>query len=75
MGVALLLSDRWLFGGWAVQLRLAIQVVLGVLLYAFLARGFRLRAWMEVGDIVLQFAGHRSRVLRWLIGQPAHAQA
>jgi PST family polysaccharide transporter len=75
MGVALLLSDRWLFGGWAVELRLAIQVVLGVLLYAFLARGFRLQAWMEVGDIVLQFAGHRSRVLRWLIGQPAHAQA
>jgi O-antigen/teichoic acid export membrane protein len=75
MGVVLWLSDRWLFGTWPLQLRLAIQVVLGVLVYAFLARWFRLRAWVEVGDIVLHFAGHRSRFLRWLIGHQAHAQA
>jgi PST family polysaccharide transporter len=75
MGVVLWCSDRWLFGTWPVQLRLAIQVALGVLLYAFLARWFRLRAWMEVGDILLHFAGHRSRFLRWLIGHQAHAQA
>jgi O-antigen/teichoic acid export membrane protein len=75
MGVLLWLSDRWLFGAWVVELRLAIQIVLGVLLYALFARWFRLQAWLEVGDIVLQFAGHRSRVLRWLIGHEPHAQA
>jgi len=75
MGVLLWLSDRWLFGAWVVELRLGIQIVLGVLLYALFARWFRLQAWLEVGDIVLQFAGHRSRVLRWLIGHEAHAQA
>jgi len=75
MGVVLWLSDRWLFGAWVVELRLAIQIVLGVVLYAFFARWFRLQAWLDVGDIVLQFAGHRSRFLRWLIGHAAHAQA
>jgi O-antigen/teichoic acid export membrane protein len=75
MGIALWLSDRWLFGGWVIQLRLAIQIALGVLLYAFLARWFRLQAWVEVGDILLQFAGNRSRFLRWLIRPEAHAEA
>jgi hypothetical protein len=68
-------SDRWLFGGWVVEMRLAIQTALGVLLYAFLARWFRLQAWVEVGDILLQFSGNRSRFLRWLIGHQRHAGA
>jgi PST family polysaccharide transporter len=74
MGALLWLSDHWLFGSWVVELRLAIQIVLGGLLYVFFARWFRLQAWLEVGEIVLQFAGHRSRFLRWLIGHEAHAQ-
>lgn len=74
MGALLWLSDHWLFGSWVVELRLGIQIVLGGLLYVFFARWFRLQAWLEVGEIVLQFAGHRSRFLRWLIGHEAHAQ-
>jgi PST family polysaccharide transporter len=75
MGTVLWFSDRWLFGGWVVEMRLAIQTALGVLLYAFLARWFRLQAWVEVGDILLQFSGNRSRFLRWLIGHQRHAGA
>jgi hypothetical protein len=68
MGAALWLSDRWVFGGWLVELRLAIQVALGALVYAALVRGFRVQAWVEVADILLEMGAGRSRVLRWVLG-------
>jgi len=68
MGAVLWLSDRWVFGGWVVELRLAIQVVLGALVYAALVRWFRLRAWLEIADILLQMGAKRSRLLRWVLG-------
>jgi PST family polysaccharide transporter len=68
MGAALWLSDRWVFGGWLVELRLAIQVALGALVYAALVRGFRVQAWVEIADILLEMGAGRSRVLRWVLG-------
>jgi len=72
MGAVLWVSDRWLFGGWVVGWRLAIQMALGALVYAVLVRWFRLQALVEVADILLQMGGKRSRWLRWLLaGKPA----
>jgi O-antigen/teichoic acid export membrane protein len=68
MGAVLWLSDRWVFRDWVVELRLAIQVVLGALVYAALARGFRLRAWVESADILLNMGAKRSGLLRWVLG-------
>jgi hypothetical protein len=68
MGAVLWLSDRWVFGGWVVELRLAIQVVLGALVYAALVRWFRVQAWVEIADILLEMGANRSRLLRWVLG-------
>ena len=73
MGVLLWLSDHWVFGGWVVEMRLAIQMVLGVLVYAVLVRLFRLQAWREVADILLEMSGRRGRLLRWVMGSELHA--
>lgn len=73
MGVLLWCSDRWVFGGWIIGMRLAIQMALGALVYAGLIRLFRVQAWMEVADILLEMGGKRSRLLRWVIGSEAHA--
>jgi hypothetical protein len=73
MGAALWASDRWVFGGWAVETRLAIQVALGVVIYAAMVRLFRLQAWVEVAHILLARGGGGSRLLRWATRQEAHA--
>lgn len=73
MGVVLWVSNRWVFGRWVVELRLAIQIALGALVYAVSARLFRLQAWVEVANILLETGGKRSRLLRWVIGNEAHA--
>jgi O-antigen/teichoic acid export membrane protein len=67
MGVLLWISDRWLFGGWLVAWRLAIQMALGALVYAVLVRWFRLQAWVEAAGILIEISGKRSRLLRWLL--------
>jgi O-antigen/teichoic acid export membrane protein len=67
MGAVLWLSDRWIFGGWVVESRLAIQIVLGALLYAALVRWFRVQAWVEMADILLGMGAKRSRLLRWAL--------
>jgi len=71
MGAVLWLSDRWLFGGWVVELRLAIQVLLGALLYAGLVRWFQVQAWVEIAEMLLGMGARRSRLLRWALGCPA----
>jgi O-antigen/teichoic acid export membrane protein len=71
MGAVLWLSDRWVFGGWVVELRLASDLVLGAVLYVALVRWFRVRAWVEVTDILLGMGARRSRLLRWALGCPA----
>jgi hypothetical protein len=73
MGVVLWVSDRWVFGGWVVGARLAIQMAIGALVYAVLVRWFRLQAWEEVSHILLEMGGKRSRLLRWMLGHEAHA--
>lgn len=67
MGVVLWASDRWVFGSWALEMRLATQLILGALLYLLLARSFRLQAWVEVATILLDMGGNRSRLLRWVL--------
>jgi PST family polysaccharide transporter len=67
MGAVLWLSDRWVFDSWVVGLRLAIQVVLGALVYAALVRWFRVQAWVEIADILLEMGAKRSRLLRWVL--------
>ena len=68
MGLLLWISDRWIFGSQASALRLAIQVPLGVLVYGFLIRQFRLEAFGDVQKIMLELGGQRSRFIRWFAG-------
>jgi O-antigen/teichoic acid export membrane protein len=75
MGILLWTSDRWVFGSWVVWLRLGIQVVAGALIYGALVRLFRLQSWVEVQNILLEMGGQRSRFIRWLGGDKAHADA
>jgi O-antigen/teichoic acid export membrane protein len=71
MGAVLWLSDHWIFRGWVVELRLAIQLALGALVYAVLVRGFRVRAWMEIAGMLLEMGDRRSRLLRWVLNARA----
>jgi O-antigen/teichoic acid export membrane protein len=75
MGILLWISDHWIFGNWVVGIRLAIQVVLGTLVYGVLVRLFRLEPWVEVQNILLDMGGKRSRFIRWLGGDKARADA
>jgi hypothetical protein len=68
MGLLLWISDRWIFGSQASVIRLVIQVPLGVLVYGFLIRQFRLEAFSDVKNIIIEMGGQRKRFLRWLIG-------
>jgi len=75
MGILVWISDRWVFQGWAAWARLGIQVVLGALLYGILVKLFRLDAWSEIEVLLYEFGGKRSRVIRWLGGTKARADA
>jgi O-antigen/teichoic acid export membrane protein len=68
MGLLLWISDRWIFDSQVNMLRLLIQVPLGVLVYGFLIRQFRLEAFKDVQKIILEMGGQRSRFLIWLVG-------
>jgi len=68
MGLLLWISDRLIFGSQASVIRLVIQVPLGVLVYGFLIRQFRLEAFGEVQKIVLEVGGRWSPLIRWLAG-------
>ena len=68
MGLLLWISDRWIFGSQANVIRLVIQVPLGVLVYGFLIRQFRLEAFRDVRNLIIEMGGQRIRFLRWLIG-------
>lgn len=68
MGFLLWISDRWIFGNQVSMIRLVIQVPLGVFVYGFLIRQFRLEAFREVLKIILEMGGKRSRFIRWLAG-------
>jgi O-antigen/teichoic acid export membrane protein len=74
MGAVLWVSDRWVFGDWVVELRLAIQMVLGAVVYAVLVRLFRLQAWREAASSLLEMGAKRSRLLRWMIGHESYAE-
>jgi PST family polysaccharide transporter len=68
MGLLLWILDRWIFGSQVNVIRLVIQVPLGVLVYGFLIRQFRLEAFGDVQKIIIEMGGQRNQVLRWLIG-------
>jgi PST family polysaccharide transporter len=67
MGLLLWISDHWVLGSQVHVIRLAAQVPLGVLLYGYLIRRFRLEAFGDVQKIILETGGERNRFLRWLI--------
>jgi O-antigen/teichoic acid export membrane protein len=75
MGIMLWISDRWVFGGRPIGARLAIEVILGALAYGCLVRLFRLEAWIEIENIVLEMGGKRNRFIRWLARDKARAHA
>jgi O-antigen/teichoic acid export membrane protein len=75
MGFLMWLTDRWIFAGWPVGKRLAVQVVAGALEYGVLVRMFRLFAWMDVKSILLQeLSGNQSWFFRWLAGGRARVE-
>lgn len=73
MGLFLWITDRWVFGGQTHLIRVLIQVPLGVLLYGFLIRQFRLEAFGDVRKIILDLGGRRNRFMRWLLGESSQA--
>jgi O-antigen/teichoic acid export membrane protein len=66
MGLLLWISDRGIFGNQTSVIRLVIQVPMGVLVYGFLIRQFRLEAFGDVQKIILEMGGRKSRLIRWL---------
>jgi PST family polysaccharide transporter len=66
MGLCLWVSDRWIMSDHAGVARLAIQVPLGMLIYGFLIRHFRLEAFKDVQDIIRERSAGQHRFLRWL---------
>jgi hypothetical protein len=75
MGALLWMSDRWMFVSQPMGMRLAVQVVLGTILYGFLVRQFRLEAWQDVQKVVLDFGGGQSRFIAWLVGGTRRAKS
>jgi O-antigen/teichoic acid export membrane protein len=72
MGILMWSTDRWMFHGQTNGMRLLVQVPLGVITYGILIRQFRLRAFREVQNVILEMGGRRSRILRWLLDGQSH---
>lgn len=68
MAAVVALSNQWVALGWPQWQRLAVHVLAGVIVYGTLVRCFRLQAWDECRDLILQTRGGRSRLVRWLVG-------
>ena len=68
MGALIWTSDKWMFGGQPIWLRLAVEVPAGILIYWFLINQFQLLAWKDVRDAVLEMGGRQSRFVQWLLG-------
>lgn len=66
MGILLWLADHWVFGSWVVGARFAIQVILGALVYLVLVRTIRLKAWLDVEQILLELGNKQNRFIRWV---------
>lgn len=75
MGVLLWISDRLILGGQVSGIRLIIQVPLGILVYGFLIRQFRIEAFREFQKIILEKAGRQGRFIKWLAGDKTRAKA
>lgn len=68
MGLLVWISDHWVFGHQPSALRLVAQVPLGVLIYVFLNRHFRVQAFVEAQQVLSDMGGLRSRFSKWLFG-------
>ena len=60
------ISDHWVFGHQPSALRLVAQIPLGVLIYVFLNRHFRVQAFVEAEQLLSDMGGLRSRFSKWL---------
>jgi hypothetical protein len=74
MGFLLWISDRWMFDYQGSVIRLVIQVPLGVIVYGFLIRQFRLESFGEIRKLILEMGGQRSRFIRWLAGDKSQVK-
>jgi O-antigen/teichoic acid export membrane protein len=73
MAVVLWSVDRWLLNMLPHWQRLLILVIAGIALYRLLIGRFRLKAWYDVKEAILEFGGHRNRLVRWLLGSEFRA--
>jgi len=73
MGMAIMvwLVDRLLLLEKARSLRLAVGFIVGVVFYTLLIRLFRLQAWNDIRELVIEIGGGRKRFIRWLVGDTA----
>lgn len=71
MAIVVWLVDRLLLLEQARSLRLAVGFIVGMVIYAFLIRLFRLQAWNDIRVLVLEIGGGRTRFIRWLVGDTA----
>jgi hypothetical protein len=67
MGLLVWLCDYWIFGHQPSALRLVVEVPLGILLYVFLNRHFRVQAFVEVQEVLSDMGGLGSRFSKWLV--------
>jgi len=48
-----------------------LLVPIGIVIYGVLIRTFRLKAWNDLRDLILDAGGQKSRLIRWLLGSDA----
>ena len=75
MGLLILFSDHWLLKHQPVLVRLAVQMSGGFLIYLFLCRFLQLKAWRNLGEVLLEPNNSKNRFIRWLIGEPKLRQS
>jgi O-antigen/teichoic acid export membrane protein len=69
MASAIWLIDRFLSGGQPDWLRLAVNVLVGIVVYWVLINHFQLEAWHELRELVFEIGGRKNRLVRWVFLQ------
>lgn len=67
MGAVMWLADRWILNDEGPWTRLVVAVAIGVAVYMFLIRWFRLKAVEECVEAILEVGGNRFRFVKWLV--------
>jgi hypothetical protein len=56
MAVVIWGVDRWVLFDQALWLRILVDVITGIFVYAFLIHAFRLKAWDDIRELMLEAA-------------------